>query len=101
MPAASILSALRLLGREPNRAPATDEDIRRFQVHQTESGVQPPTINCSVSVCGSDFHSRIKTAIDRCEGDRIVLGPVILKEKIGITEDAGRVHFERAAPARS
>jgi site-specific recombinase XerD len=28
---------------------ATAEDIRRFQVHQAESGVQPPTINCSVS----------------------------------------------------
>ena len=28
---------------------ATAEDIRRFQVHQRESGVQPPTINCSVS----------------------------------------------------
>ncbi len=25
------------------------EDIRRFQVHQRERGVQPPTINCSVS----------------------------------------------------
>jgi site-specific recombinase XerD len=33
------------------RAPdtATAEDVRRFQVHQRESGVQPPTINCSVS----------------------------------------------------
>src|SRR4029077_20832360 len=28
---------------------ATAEDIRRFQVHQHESGLQPPTINCSVS----------------------------------------------------
>lgn len=28
---------------------ATAADIRRFQVHQRESGVQPPTINCSVS----------------------------------------------------
>src|SRR6476659_3753079 len=28
---------------------ATAGDIRRFQVHQRESGVQPPTINCSVS----------------------------------------------------
>ena len=35
------------LGRSPDRA--TAEDIRRFQVHQRESGVQPPTINCSVS----------------------------------------------------
>ena len=35
------------LGRRPDTA--TAEDIRRFQVHQAESGVQPPTINCSVS----------------------------------------------------
>ncbi len=35
------------LGRAPDTASA--EDIRRFQVHQTESGVQPPTINASVS----------------------------------------------------
>ena len=35
------------LGRPPDTA--TAEDIRRFQVHQSESGVQPPTINCSVS----------------------------------------------------
>ena len=35
------------LGQAPDTA--TAEDIRRFQVHQRESGVQPPTINCSVS----------------------------------------------------
>jgi site-specific recombinase XerD len=35
------------LGRSPDTA--TAEDIRRFQVHQSEHGVQPPTINCSVS----------------------------------------------------
>src|SRR5664280_908804 len=35
------------LRRPPDTA--TTEDIRRFQVHQRESGVQPPTINCSVS----------------------------------------------------
>src|ERR1700729_2702961 len=34
-------------GRSPDAAQA--EDIRRFQVHQRESGVQPPTINGSVS----------------------------------------------------
>jgi integrase/recombinase XerD len=35
------------LGRAPDTA--TAEDIRRFQVHQAESGAQPPTINSSVS----------------------------------------------------
>ena len=28
---------------------AIAEDVRRFQVHQRESGAQPPAINCSVS----------------------------------------------------
>ena len=35
------------LRRSPDMA--TAEDVRRFQVHQRESGVQPPTINCTVS----------------------------------------------------
>jgi integrase/recombinase XerD len=35
------------LGRPPDTA--TAEDIRGFQVHQAESGVQPPTVNSSVS----------------------------------------------------
>ena len=35
------------LKHSPDSARA--EDIRRFQVHHAETGVQPPTINCSVS----------------------------------------------------
>ena len=35
------------LGRSPDTA--TAEDLRRFQLHQHESGVQPPSINSSVS----------------------------------------------------
>jgi site-specific recombinase XerD len=42
-----VCSFTAFLGRSPDTAQA--EDIRRFQVHQHESGVQPPTINCSVS----------------------------------------------------
>jgi integrase/recombinase XerD len=42
-----VRSFAQFLGRSPDTA--TAEDIRRFQVHQRESGVQPPTINCSVS----------------------------------------------------
>jgi len=42
-----VRSFAAFLGRSPDTA--TAEDIRRFQVHQSESGVQPPTINCSVS----------------------------------------------------
>src|SRR3954447_20967706 len=35
------------LGRSPDRASA--EDLRRFQVHQTQAGLQPPGINSAVS----------------------------------------------------
>jgi site-specific recombinase XerD len=42
-----VRSFAAFLGRQPDTAQA--EDIRRFQVHQCESGVRPTTINCSVS----------------------------------------------------
>src|SRR4051794_27647055 len=42
-----VRSFAAFLRRPPDTA--TPEDIRRFQVFQTGSGVQPPTINCSVS----------------------------------------------------
>lgn len=42
-----VRSFAAFLRRSPDTASA--EDIRRFQVHQAERGVQPPTINCSVS----------------------------------------------------
>ncbi len=35
------------LGRSPETA--TPEDLRRFQLHQTQTGVRPPTINSSVA----------------------------------------------------
>jgi site-specific recombinase XerD len=42
-----VRSFAAFLGQSPDKA--TAEDIRRFQVHQRENGVQPPTINCTVS----------------------------------------------------
>ena len=42
-----IESFARFLGRSPDTA--TAEDVRRFQVHLTERGVQPPTLNNSAS----------------------------------------------------
>src|SRR5580704_10882344 len=35
------------IGRSPDTA--TAEDLRRFQLHQTQSGMQPPSVNSSVS----------------------------------------------------
>lgn len=40
-----VKSFTAFLGRSPNTA--TGEDIRRYQLHQTERGVAPPTINSS------------------------------------------------------
>ena len=42
-----VTSFAGFLGRSPDTA--TAEDVRRFQVHQHESGAQPPTIISSVS----------------------------------------------------
>ena len=42
-----VRSFAAFLRRSPDTA--TAEDVRRFQVHQAESGMQPPTINSSVS----------------------------------------------------
>jgi len=42
-----VRSFAAFLRRSPDTA--TPEDIRRFQVYQAESGVQPQSINCSVS----------------------------------------------------
>src|ERR1700746_939128 len=35
------------IGRSPDRA--TAEDLRRFHLHQTQTGMQPPSINSAVS----------------------------------------------------
>jgi integrase/recombinase XerD len=43
----SVQSFAAFLGRPPNTA--TADDIRRFQVNQAENGVQPQSVNCSVS----------------------------------------------------
>jgi integrase/recombinase XerD len=42
-----VRSFAAFLKRPPDTT--TPEDVRRFQVHQAESGVQPQSINCSVS----------------------------------------------------
>ncbi|WP_131196778.1 phage integrase N-terminal SAM-like domain-containing protein [Lichenihabitans psoromatis] len=42
-----VRSFAAFLSRSPETA--TAEDVRRFQIHQADSGVQPPTINGSVS----------------------------------------------------
>ena len=45
------------LGRSP--ATATAEDLRAFQLHLTETGVRPPTINATVTALRFFFSSFI------------------------------------------
>ena len=49
------------LGRSP--ASATPEDLRRFQVHQSEAGAQPPVMNNTVSALRFFF----RVTLDRPE----------------------------------
>jgi len=43
----SIKNLTKFLGRSPDTA--TPEDLRRYQLHLTGTGVRPPTINCTVT----------------------------------------------------
>jgi integrase/recombinase XerD len=52
------------LGRSPDTA--TAEDLRAFQLHLTASGVQPPTINATVTALRFFF----KVTLDRPETTR-------------------------------
>ena len=83
------------LGRAPD--PATAEDVRRFQVHQRESGVQPPTINCSVSALRFFF----TMTLDRPDlSRRLVLARYQRKAPLVLSvEEVGRLRNPRWAPS--
>jgi hypothetical protein len=51
------------LGRTPDTA--TAEELRAFQVHLTETGVRPPTINATVTALRFFF----KVTVARMRGD--------------------------------
>jgi integrase/recombinase XerD len=51
-----VKSFAAFLGRSPDQA--TPEKLRAFQVHQTETGVRPPTINGSVAALLLFDHTR-------------------------------------------
>src|SRR5260370_10342552 len=82
-----VRSFAAFLGRSPDTAQA--EDIRRFQVHQRESGVQPPTINCSVSARRFFF----TVTLDRPDlSRRLVLARYPRKLPAGLSvEEVGRL----------
>src|SRR6202042_2807510 len=52
------------LGRSPDTA--TAEELRAFQLHLTETGVQPPTVNATVTALRFFF----KVTLDRVETTR-------------------------------
>ena len=52
-----VRSFAAFLGRSPDMA--TAEDLRLFQLHQTRSGVQPPSINGAVSALRFFFTVRL------------------------------------------
>src|ERR1700687_4719315 len=48
-----VMTFTAFLGRAPDAA--TGEDLRCFQLHQTQTGVRPPTINGAVAALGFFF----------------------------------------------
>ena len=82
-----VRSFASFLKRSPDTA--TAEDIRRFQAHQAESGVQPPTINSSVSALRFLF----TVTLDRPDLSRrlvIVRHPRKLPDVLSV-EEVGRL----------
>ena len=82
-----VTSFAGFLGGSPDTA--TAEDVRRFQVHQHESGAQPPTINSSVSALRFFF----TVTLDRPDLSRLlvlVLHPRKLPAVLSV-EEVGRL----------
>src|ERR1700732_3371722 len=52
----SVRAFAAFIGRSPDTA--TAEDLRRFQLHQTQTGMQPPSINSAVSALRFFFTER-------------------------------------------
>jgi integrase/recombinase XerD len=73
------------LGRSPDTA--TAEDLRRFQLHQTQSGVQPSSVNSTVSALRFFF----TVTLDRADLARrltVVRQPRRLPAVLGVEEVA-------------
>jgi integrase/recombinase XerD len=75
----------KFLGRSPDTA--TGEDLRRYQVHQTETGIQPPTVNSSAVALRFLFtvtlgHANLATQLARVHYPRR-LPRVVSREDVG------------------
>ena len=71
-----VAAFAKFLGRSPDTA--TAEDVRRFQVHMTEDGARPPTLNTATSALRFFFG----TTLDRPE----------------LARHLARVHYPRPLP---
>ena len=87
-----VRSFAAFLKRPPDTA--TPEDIRRFQVHQAESGVQPQSINCSVSALRFFF----TVTLDRPDLSRRF---VRVRYPLKLPTVLGRLHPGRSTGLRS
>jgi integrase/recombinase XerD len=87
------------LGRSP--ATATPEDLRRYQVHQSKAGVQPPTINGAVAALRFLFRVTLNRP-DMCRHLTMVRQPqklptVLSKEEVlQLLEAAPGVKYKAA-----
>ena len=87
------------LGRSPVKA--TPEDLRRFQVHQSREGAQPPTINSSVAALRFFFRVTLDRP-DMCRHLTLVRQPqklptVLSKEEVlQLLEAAPGVKYKAA-----
>ncbi|MGC2411282.1 MAG: site-specific integrase [Stellaceae bacterium] len=59
------------IGRSPDTA--TAEELRLFQLHQTQSGLQPPSINSAVSALRFFFTVTLDRPIDRARRGILLL----------------------------
>src|SRR6266481_1767551 len=55
-----VRSFTAFLGRSPDTAVA--EDLRRFQLHQTQTGVRPPSINGSVAALSAAYAAGLRVS---------------------------------------
>jgi hypothetical protein len=62
-----VRSFTAFLGRSPDTA--TPEDLRRFQLHQTQTGVRPPSINGSVAALRAQEADRVPVSSPVIEAD--------------------------------
>jgi hypothetical protein len=79
------------IGRSPDTA--TAEDLRRFQLHQTQAGMQPPSVNSAVSAlrfwhCHRNFNGESTTEDADVQGS--FDGKLVVRKRL-LVRATGRV----------